>query len=329
MNPLSCVSCRQRKVKCNRIFPCSHCVRAGIECVFPSRKRSRKPRLSRQNELLLRLSKLEEIVGRVDPASLGTLPAVDETSVAAAHEAGIPAAAPEQPQDDDEEAPQEPASRVSRPKDDPSTKYMSAEFWSNLCGEVHGLKQALEQPSDSEDEGEETFDESSPEAQNQNHPYCVDTSPAVLGTETPNDPELERHPKPTQIRKLCDIYFQNIDYVLKILHRPSIIGQFDAFLSAGADHAVGKETEALFFAIYFAAVTSLTPEECKAQLGEERSVLVRRFKRATEAALVRADYLNSNEIAPLQAFLLYVVSCLPVVCFLWAFLMAVGNFTQP
>jgi hypothetical protein len=63
LNPRSCVTCRRRKVRCNKHNPCSNCVRAGIECIFPAPgrapRRSRKPP---EAELLARLKKLEAVV---------------------------------------------------------------------------------------------------------------------------------------------------------------------------------------------------------------------------------------------------------------------------
>lgn len=70
VHPLSCVNCRQRKVRCSKTYPCPNCARGGLDCVFPSRKKDRAPRRSKNNELLARLAKLEAIVGRVDPDSL-------------------------------------------------------------------------------------------------------------------------------------------------------------------------------------------------------------------------------------------------------------------
>ena len=59
----SCVTCRRRKVRCNKEEPCSHCTRAGIECVFPGPGRApRKSRKPPEAELLARLRRLEGVV---------------------------------------------------------------------------------------------------------------------------------------------------------------------------------------------------------------------------------------------------------------------------
>jgi hypothetical protein len=52
----------------------------------------------------------------------------------------------------------------------------------------------------------------------------------------------------------------------------------------------------------------MSPEECVTHLGESKDVLVARYKRNIEVALMRADFLNSLEIITLQAFTIYIVS---------------------
>lgn len=63
ISPRSCVTCRKRKVRCDKKQPCSNCARASIECIFP--RPGRAPRRSKKppdSELLLRLRRLESVV---------------------------------------------------------------------------------------------------------------------------------------------------------------------------------------------------------------------------------------------------------------------------
>lgn len=59
---LACVSCQQRKIKCDRHFPCAHCLRAGISCVpaslVPRQRRRRFP----ERALLQRLRHYEDLL---------------------------------------------------------------------------------------------------------------------------------------------------------------------------------------------------------------------------------------------------------------------------
>lgn len=66
LNPRSCVTCRKRKVKCDKLHPCSNCARAHIDCIFPTPGRAprkvRKTGDGRDTELLARLRRLEGVV---------------------------------------------------------------------------------------------------------------------------------------------------------------------------------------------------------------------------------------------------------------------------
>lgn len=74
LNPRSCVTCRRRKVRCNKREPCSNCVKAGIECVFPGPGRApRKQRRPPDVEVLSRLRRLEGVV-----ESLGGTEAIEK-----------------------------------------------------------------------------------------------------------------------------------------------------------------------------------------------------------------------------------------------------------
>ena len=68
LNARSCVTCRRRKVKCDKQVPCTNCKKAQSQCVFPAPGRApRRPRqgkvvTEREAELLKRLRRLEGVV---------------------------------------------------------------------------------------------------------------------------------------------------------------------------------------------------------------------------------------------------------------------------
>ena len=63
LNPRSCTTCRRRKVRCDKRHPCSHCHKAGIECIFPGPGRApRRTKKPPDTELLARLRRLEGVV---------------------------------------------------------------------------------------------------------------------------------------------------------------------------------------------------------------------------------------------------------------------------
>lgn len=319
VHALSCSNCRQRKVKCSKIYPCNHCVRGGLECIFPTRKKDRRPRTNRNHELLNRLAKLEAIVGQVDPDAVSSHPAHPPLNAArpgsAAEGTGKavaqPAISPARQVAESELRNPQKRCPTAQPvsKDDPVAKYVSGEFWAGLSREVEGIKAILEQPSEDEDEDQGENDGASPESQYQGSYGSLNYSispPAVLGN-VPAGAVLS-HPPPARMRTLWDVYFRSVDPLMKILHRPTIERTFHLYIMNPADNPLSRTTEALFFAMYFAAVTSLQPDSCLSQLGEDRRVLSVQYKQAVEHALQRADYLNSTSLETLQAFMIYSVS---------------------
>jgi hypothetical protein len=61
---LACVLCQQRKVKCDRKFPCANCTKAGTQCtsasIIPRQRRRRFP----ERDLLDRLRHYEDLLRR-------------------------------------------------------------------------------------------------------------------------------------------------------------------------------------------------------------------------------------------------------------------------
>jgi hypothetical protein len=66
---LSCTLCRQRKIKCDKIHPCSPCQKSNLRCAFPERLRHPKKRRvetkATNEELLRRLGRMEELIEKM------------------------------------------------------------------------------------------------------------------------------------------------------------------------------------------------------------------------------------------------------------------------
>ncbi|KAK6860242.1 fungal specific transcription factor domain-containing protein [Apiospora arundinis] len=311
---LSCTACRSKKIKCNRVHPCSHCTKSGIECVFPTRKRMERPRKTRNQELLNRISRLESIVGKVDVQSLkdldidlsdinlsSTTPEASTTSAAAETPESRPRPGhPTQTTPGAQQTsvlPQHSESHTAR-------RYVGGDFWLNLSHEVEGLKQALEQPSDTDSDAESET-ESPESSMGQQNPQPFATQGLLVGCKSPDSGGLI-HPATAQILYLLSVFFDRVDPILKILHRPTIL----VMLPAGLPRLTLAQ-EALAFAIYFSSITSLTAEACQTNLGQDRATLLKTYQLAVERALGAADYLTNTDLECIQALLLY-VACLRV-----------------
>ncbi|KAG9256123.1 fungal-specific transcription factor domain-containing protein [Emericellopsis atlantica] len=299
---LSCASCRQRKVKCDKTQPiCTQCSRMSLECVYPSRKPTRRvPRL-RQSELLERIGRLEDIVGQADPAKLEEL---DKLTGVPATSASRTAARDVHVKRPSSAAAGSSSSVPGQPSKEATARYMSDEFWGHLCREVVGIKAALEQPSDDENDNDDY--EESPESWGGGIQAIATPSGFHLGNQYYQERSPLTHPPQQTLLALWRIYTLNVDPLVKILHRPSINREIQQLLSMPNPYTPPPAMNALLFCIYFAAISTITPEQCRAQLGEEQNILALRYRLCAERALAAADYLNSNDLATLQAATLYV-----------------------
>jgi hypothetical protein len=59
----ACLPCRQRKIKCDRQIPCSHCVKSKKECSFVPPTRGKRKRLKpSKDELRAKIARYEELL---------------------------------------------------------------------------------------------------------------------------------------------------------------------------------------------------------------------------------------------------------------------------
>ncbi len=61
------------------------------------------------------------------------------------------------------------------------------------------------------------------------------------------------------------------------------------------------------FSIRFDAISSMTDDECRHRIGEDRVVLIARYRAVTEQALAKADFVNTVEMSNLQAMTIYLL----------------------
>ncbi|KIW30712.1 uncharacterized protein PV07_02419 [Cladophialophora immunda] len=304
LNPRSCVTCRRRKVRCNKENPCANCVRAGIECVFPGPGRApRKPRKPPDAELLARLRRLEGVVH-----SLGAQ--VDENGIVSPTLTGstdIRARFGEAQSSDSPVSDRTDPKRQSIDKhlgrlviNEDRSRYVNNAFWTGMSDEIAEMRDLLD-PSSTDDEDEVH----SPETDRQSNHQAF-----LFGYSSVMQDLRELHPSPSQIFILWEVFKENVDPVVRILHRPT--AKTILMNAASSIDRVSKPAEALLFSIYFGAVVSLTPEQCQQLLDEDKQSLLKKYRFATEQALARADFLNSSSLMCLQAlsfFLIFVRHC--------------------
>ena len=178
--------------------------------------------------------------------------------------------------------------------DEGRSRYVSNSFWASLSEEVTELQDILDDPSDDEEDYPSPNSSSMDSANHQGFIFSFSSTALSL---------RKFHPSSQQIPVYWSIYKENIDPVLKLLHVPTME---TTFLQATRDiDRVGKPLEALILSIYYASVTSLSPNDCMSVLGVEKEESLRQYRFAVEQAFARANFLNTQEIVILQAMLIF------------------------
>ncbi|EXJ86279.1 hypothetical protein A1O1_06649 [Capronia coronata CBS 617.96] len=299
LNPRSCVTCRRRKVRCNKQNPCANCVRAGIECVFPGPGRApRKSRKPPDTELLARLQRLEGVVhslgAQVDEHGVVSPTLAGPTDIRARFGDGESGESPSSDRSDTKrQSIEKHLGRLVINED--RSRYVSSTFWTSMSEEIAEMRDLLD-PSSSDDEDEAVV--SRQDRADTHNAFIFGYSSAMLDLR-------ELHPTPSQIFILWEVFKENVDPVVRISHRPTTRA---ILMNATTSlDRLSKPAEALLFSIYFGAVVSLSPEQCQQLLDESKESLIKKYRFATEQALARADFLNSSSLMCLQAFAFFLI----------------------
>jgi hypothetical protein len=110
--------------------------------------------------------------------------------------------------------------------------------------------------------------------------------------------------QPQQIEILWLIYQRNVAPLIAILHIPTT-AQLIQDVSNGL--SIDPARQAPLLSVTFAAVVSMDPAQCQLELGLEYHSAMRNYESAVHQALGRANLLRSEEIATLQAAVLYLL----------------------
>lgn len=267
---------------------CATCRRARLECVWQEpapRKRKRKG-----EDVHERLEYYEKLL-----KENGILPVKDGISP------GTSTTSPSQP------SAREPVLDYNRPsldkpgklvEGDGKTRYIDSNIWRHLGDDD------LNPSSDEDEEDEQT--ESTPATFASAGNLADPVSAALLNIGSPSQNLVDLHPSYDTALKLWNVYIENIDPIVKIVHVPS----FQPILQRGAANpsTLPKATEALLFSIHHFAVASLSEDECQNVFNHPQAELLDRLHAATRQALVNAHFMRTTELMVLQAYLLFLLA---------------------
>ena len=151
-------------------------------------------------------------------------------------------------------------------------------------------------------------EEDSPNATHSPSDTSTSHSSALFGPNSLLTKDLSSlHPSPAHMALLCDLYARDVDPMIKVLHIPTLRKLVTRASSNIKSVPSGSSVEALLFAVYYAAITSITQEQCTSLFHDDRDSLLARYRSGTEASLVNADLLNTTELGTIQALVLFIV----------------------
>ncbi|KAE8353724.1 fungal-specific transcription factor domain-containing protein [Aspergillus coremiiformis] len=279
---LTCELCRQRKVKCDKLNPCTNCQRFGATCVPVERARLPRGRSGRlaakgaptqDTSLKERVSRLEERLLELTEHGGGAITAQATPST--------------------QEGSNQASASKEADKPEPDTENS---FLAETLREIRDIRSTGGPISTNEARASDSSSMKYKEL------LAMPGAPGLsmaLG-----QPVFTVQGE----RGLARIFLEKIDPVFKIFHTPSL----KTFLLDGKpylDYEPGHMgPTALALAVYFAAACSATEDESQSLFGCEKSCLVARYQLESEAALAKADFMTSNDMTILQAFVLFLLA---------------------
>ncbi|GKZ35684.1 hypothetical protein AbraIFM66950_006435 [Aspergillus brasiliensis] len=318
---LSCELCRKRKVKCDKLTPCTNCAASGTVCVpiyrtrLPRGRHATRPRrvsspptaapgetdrgtqpaVPVNEDLQERIYRLEALIQGMSSHSHTRTPSATsrEQSVQLSDTSTFQTAP------NPNTSPILNSSTVSKRL----MLQRPDQFWADLVDEIHGLRDVVE----SSLAGGPIPSSDSAKSEPPN-----DDGIQVLGLGASNPSAALRPMSPLQnpvvARQLCEVYLQQVDPVIKVLHRPSLnrwMVQGEPYLAYADGH---PSVEALGAAVCYSAIGSMTDNQCSVLFHANKAELLAEARVACETAIGRAGLLTTRDITVLQAFILYLVA---------------------
>ncbi|TIA43536.1 hypothetical protein D6C78_00302 [Aureobasidium pullulans] len=313
---LACVLCQQRKVKCDRKFPCNTCIKTGVQCVPVAAPRQRRRRFP-EGELLQRVRHLEDLL-RQNNIEFEPLHATASEKNAL------------------DGAKQTERSEGASPEVKTETTFEAKFHWIEGLTASRNLWHAMSQKvqpnrglslmekvliaddqqtnayNDYEDDEDNDDDEDLRDVAGKktwDQMYKNSTDYLLFGSRIVNIDLSTLHPDHVQIFKFWQIYLENVNPLLKVTHTPTLQVRL---INATADlKNVEPNLKALMFSVYCVAVMSVQDEDCLETFGFAKEELLQRYRFGCQQALLKCGFLQSDDRDCLTALFLYLVAVRP------------------
>ncbi|KAK4504332.1 hypothetical protein PRZ48_005248 [Zasmidium cellare] len=299
---LACVRCQQRKVKCDRSYPCSNCVRTGAQaqCTPASLTPRQRKRRFPERYLIERVKQYETLLRQHNIPFEPLHPSTTDETASEVGQTSIPAEEPTP-------AP-EPVAAAQKTEADGAKPGDGIDIW-------NAMNHASSDGEFEEEEDDIDITHIDYAAKGKMRYSTVkkaldqlfnNNDLLLFGSSKSDVPLSTLHPPQVHIFRLWQIYLDNVNPILKVTHTPTLQSRL---LEAAADvTSITQPLEALMFSIYCVAIISLQDEECQSLFAASKDELLSRYQVACQQALQNCRILRSTELDSLVALFLYLVS---------------------
>ncbi|KAH7413871.1 putative C6 transcription factor [Phaeosphaeria sp. MPI-PUGE-AT-0046c] len=300
---LACILCQQRKVKCDRKFPCSHCIRAGAQCMSAALAPRQRKRRFPERELLDRLRHYENLLRQnnipFEPLHSSEL---------------VPGSSGSAHNDGAEQAGTTSESSTAAGSYGNTTLYKPKNFW-------HAMNRNSQGAINDDDSRDAEIDAEDDDSDSSNYIIrekvvknawnnLYDSSDHLLFCSRNTNVDLSTlHPPQIQIFKIWQLYLENFDPLLKVTHAPTL--QARIIDAAGDITNIDAPLEALMFSIYCVVIFSLDENECERAFGSSRESLLSSYQLGAREALLNCRFLRTDDRDCLTALHFYLMTIKP------------------
>ncbi|ORY58142.1 uncharacterized protein BCR38DRAFT_448211 [Pseudomassariella vexata] len=289
---LACVLCQQRKVKCNRSFPCTNCIKSRAQCIPATQVTHHRKDMFPKRELLDRVIKYEDLLRRnnvpFEPLHK------DQTGEKQTPNAGNEYVSVDEQSKDVGIDDSSPSGNIKSEKSEEAKAVWNA------------MTQGLRDPAKDSDSSSSPRDTPGLGVRTA-WDHVHENNDLLFGPYKPVDLS-SLHPNPVQIFRLWQIYIDNVNPMLKVTHSPTL--QSRIIEAASNVRNVDPNLQALMFSIYCMAILSMM-DDCEAIFGASKEALLKKYHFSCQKALLNASLLHTSNRDCLTAFFLYLVSVRP------------------
>ncbi|RFU36297.1 hypothetical protein B7463_g94, partial [Scytalidium lignicola] len=282
----SCITCHQRKIRCDKKSPCLNCVRADVLCCYPTPQQNRaRPHRTTIADVAARVARLER-----------TVKAIENSTSSAPSPTQPDGSYPMSTDDDDGQESRVEGSSPSREllvQDGSKSQYFNEFILSRVLAEEEELRSIIGSCNTNEDQLQ--------------YPPPFNITGILLGSSDVTANPQAYQPSQWQALQLWQAFINNVDPVLKILHIPTVQG--DIYRAINTTTNVPEDLKTLLFSVYFAATTSLSSTDAANLLGLPKASALENYKRGFEHSLHRSDIFEAPNMRTLQALVIY-ITCL-------------------